>query len=211
MNVIDLTHRISETMPVYPGTQGPKIIDATTIEGDGFAEKLITFYSHTGTHMDAPGHMIAGAKTLDQFEVDCFVGSATIVDTRACVGGAIDLGYLERHWDSIRGKDFVIFRTGWSARWGQVSYFADFPLLTGEAAEGLAGLGLKGIGVDVISVDKVDSRHFPIHNTLFRAGLLIVENLANLASVDAPVFTFSCLPLNFTACDGSPVRAVAIL
>ena len=68
MKVIDLTHIISAGMPVYPGTEGPKISQATTIEAEGFAEKLITMYSHTGTHMDAPGHIVAGARTLDQFE-----------------------------------------------------------------------------------------------------------------------------------------------
>lgn len=58
MKTIDLTHTIEENMPVYPGTEPPKIVEATTVEVEGFAEKLLTLFSHTGTHMDAPAHML---------------------------------------------------------------------------------------------------------------------------------------------------------
>ncbi len=53
MKVVDLTHTLRENMPVFPGTEPPKIIDGNTIERDGFAEKILTFYTHTGTHIDA--------------------------------------------------------------------------------------------------------------------------------------------------------------
>ena len=36
MKVIDLTHTISENMPVYPGTETPKLKVANTYEKDGF-------------------------------------------------------------------------------------------------------------------------------------------------------------------------------
>ena len=38
MKVIDLTHTISEVMPVYPGTEPPKLETANTYEKDGFRE-----------------------------------------------------------------------------------------------------------------------------------------------------------------------------
>ena len=57
MKIIDLTQLITTDMPVYPGTEQPKLTVANTVEKDGFRETLITFYSHTGTHMDAPFHI----------------------------------------------------------------------------------------------------------------------------------------------------------
>jgi len=36
MKVIDLTHVISPDMPVYPGTEGPRLEEANTYERDGF-------------------------------------------------------------------------------------------------------------------------------------------------------------------------------
>lgn len=42
MNIIDLTHTISPSMPVYPDTETPIFIQGCTIEKDGFLEKKIT-------------------------------------------------------------------------------------------------------------------------------------------------------------------------
>ena len=60
MRVIDLTHTIKADMPVYPGTGTPKLEPANTYEENGFRETLVSFYSHTGTHMDPPAHLFAG-------------------------------------------------------------------------------------------------------------------------------------------------------
>ena len=74
MSVLDLTHTISVEMPVYPGTEKPVLTTACTIETAGYRETLLHMYSHTGTHMDAPAHMIARGRTLDSYGVEKFVG-----------------------------------------------------------------------------------------------------------------------------------------
>lgn len=209
MKVIDLTHTISEGMPVYPGTEGPRIRQATTIEAEGFAEKLITMYSHTGTHMDAPGHIVAGAKTLDQFEAGQFFGLAHLVDVSACKDGTIGIDVIEANAAAICGKAFVIFRSGWSGLWGKEAYYRGFPVLSEAAALRLCDFGLRGLGLDMISVDRVETADFPIHKILFKRGLVVVENLDNLDALP-PTFLFSAMPLRMAASDGSPVRAVAI-
>lgn len=76
MTVIDLTHVISPEMPVYLGTEGPRLTPVFTCEKDGFRETLLSMFSHTGTHMDAPAHVLSGRTTLDAFPVSQFVGSA---------------------------------------------------------------------------------------------------------------------------------------
>jgi kynurenine formamidase len=48
VKLFDLSHTISSTMPVYPGTEPPVIETACTLEGDGFLEKKISLYSHIG-------------------------------------------------------------------------------------------------------------------------------------------------------------------
>ena len=46
MRVIDLTHTINENMPVYPGTDTPKLIPANTYEKNGFKETFLQIYTH---------------------------------------------------------------------------------------------------------------------------------------------------------------------
>lgn len=82
MTVIDLTHTIREDMPVYPGTEPPRLTTACTVSQCGYRETLLHMYSHTGTHMDAPAHMMDGAPTLDSFGPDRFVGRGYVLDCR---------------------------------------------------------------------------------------------------------------------------------
>ena len=57
MKVIDLTHVIEGSMPVYPGTEPPVFTSANTYEKDGFKETKISMLTHTGTHIDPPAHL----------------------------------------------------------------------------------------------------------------------------------------------------------
>jgi kynurenine formamidase len=208
--VIDLTHPITAGMPVYPGTEPPTLEQANTVERNGFAETLLRMYSHTGTHIDAPGHMAAGAPFLDELPVDRFVGRACVVDVSAA-DREVPAEWLERESSRIDECDFVLLHTGWSRYWGDDRYFEAFPVLAADAAAWLAGRGLKGVGFDAISADRVGPPPYPNHLMFFRAGMIVVENLSNLGALVGETFLFSCLPLAYERADGSPVRAVAIV
>lgn len=207
--MLDLTHPILEGMPVYPGTEPPSLRQAHTIARDGFAEKFLGLFSHTGTHVDAPAHMLDGAPTLDDLGAGHFVGTACVLDAEG--PAVIDLEALRARIDLLEGCDFVLFRTGWSRLWGQEAYYEGFPVLSQEATAWLGGRGLKGVGFDAISADPVGSTDFPNHHILFRAGMVCVENLTGLEPLVGKRFRFACLPLSIEGADGSPVRAVAIL
>jgi len=215
MDFIDLTHVVQPGMTVFPGTEPPVFEVGASIEADGFAEKRITMFTHTGTHMDAPAHIISGALTLDQFEIEHFGGKACVVDVGRSVdvGGhqasKIDIGVLQARSEAIHESDFVILRSGWSRRWGSEDYFEGYPVLTPEAARWLVDARIKGLGIDMISVDEVDSTEFTVHNILLGANLVIIENLTNLELLPDAGFSFYCFPLRIDQADGSPVRAVA--
>lgn len=82
MKVYDLTHTIQNDMPVYPGTEQPKLTTACTIEAVGYRETLLHMFSHTGTHMDAPAHMLLDGAALDSYPGEKFAGTAVVVDCR---------------------------------------------------------------------------------------------------------------------------------
>jgi arylformamidase len=210
MPVIDLTHAITPSMPVYPGTESPVLEQANTVERNGFAETLLRMTSHTGTHIDAPGHMVGGAPFLDQLPVDRFVGPACVIDVSGTVG-QVPAGVLEAEAGLVSGCDFVLLYTGWSRFWGDPRYFGTFPVLAPDAAEWLIARGLKGVGFDAMSADPVGPPPYRNHVAFFDAGLILIENLAGLEPLVGRRFLFSCLPLAYEHADGSPVRAVAML
>ena len=206
MKVYDLTHTIRNDMPVYPGTEQPRLTTACTIEEVGYRETLLHMYSHTGTHMDAPAHMLPDGAALDRYPGKKFVGAAIVVDCRG--EKDISLPLLQRY--DLSGVDFVLFCTGWDKKWGTPAYYENFPCLTAEAAAYLAALPLKGVGEDSISLDPCDSTDFPNHITLMKAGFINTENLTGLDALLGRRFTFVTLPLKFENADGCSCRAIAM-
>ncbi len=209
MKLIDLTHPIAPNMPVYPGTEPPVFVTGCSLEEAGFLEKKITLYSHTGTHIDAPAHLLKNHKTLDMLPLDQFFGSALLLDVRAVTSKKIGIQELEPHQDTIRQVQFLLLHTGWNQYWGSEKYFINYPVLSLEAANWLSRFDIKGFGLDTISADTADTKEYPVHKALLRHNIIIIENLTNLANLPCNQFQFSCFPLSFTDADGSPVRAVA--
>ncbi|WP_320047582.1 cyclase family protein [uncultured Ilyobacter sp.] len=209
MKIVDLTHMIRENMSVFPGSESPKFESIGLLEKDGFEEKKITIYSHTGTHMDAPRHIIGGGKGLDDFSADKFLGKGALVDARG--KSDIDLDLLVKYEKEIEKSEFVLIDTGWGRYWGEKDYYRGFLCMTKEAAQWLSCKKIKGLGIDAISVDPVESSDLANHNILLRKEILIIENLKIPEKLYGKEFLFSALPLKIENSDGSPIRAVAIL
>lgn len=213
MRIIDLTQLISPDMPVYPGTEPPKLDPANTYEANGFRETLLTLFSHTGTHMDAPAHLFPGRTTLDAFPASQFVGKALVLDcTDLPEGSVIGMERVDAVRQLADRADFLLIRTGWDARWGTEAYFGDYPVISPEVAAYLTASGKKGIGLDVIGVDPIADENLTLHKQLFaQHEIVVIENLCRLDQCGRGLFTFCALPLKFDNADGAPVRAVALL
>jgi arylformamidase len=212
MKIIDLSHTISMGMPVYPGMEAPLFEYANTIEKDGFMERRITMFSHTGTHIDAPAHLFKEGKTLDNYNAGYFLGKAIAIGLKNIGNGEINLKSLVQYESLIKQADYLILNTGWNQHWGTEKYFKNYPVLNDKAAKWLTDMShLKGIGVDAISIDKEEDNALPIHQIFLRNEIVIIENLTNLDQLSQVPFVISCFPLKLKDADGSPVRAIGII
>lgn len=214
MPVLDLSRPIRPGMPAYPGTPDVRFTPFADYGPDGYRKREFACVSHTGTHLDAPAHMVSGAKTLDQFAVDHFLGPACVLDvTDLSPGAVIERDRLDGVKDALNRSAFLLVRAGFAVRWGTDAYLDGIPVFTPEAAEMLAGSAetnggrLRGVGLDVISVDPVGAESFPVHHALLGAGLVIIENLADLAPLPPAGVELCCAPLPLSDADGAPCRA----
>ena len=205
MNVIDLTHLIEEGMSVYPGTEPPILDLVSTIETEKFQETKLTLFSHMGTHVDAPAHVLSGRATLEEFPPDRFVGKALVIDCTACTG-TIPRDLIPAEAEQA---DFLLFYTGWEQHWGTPEYLERYPTLSDEALEFILEGEYQGVGFDTFGPDPVGS--IRLHLKLFTKDILIIENLKHLGTCGSGLFDFACLPLKFKNADGAPARAVAII
>jgi kynurenine formamidase len=211
MRIIDLSHALEPNMPLYPGTVAPRFEETASIETDGYREKRISLCVHTGTHVDAPAHLIKGAQTLDQLPLEMFYAEALLLNVSAPGKLVITMDDLAALDSRRKDGRFLLLRTDWSRYWGREDYFSGYPTLSQAAAHWLAQTGIIGVGLDALSADPLDAPALPIHYILLGAGMIIVENLTHLSALPEKGFIFSCLPLNIVDADGSPVRAVAVL
>ena len=205
--IYDLSHLLHNDSPVYPGTDSPLFEQIASIEKNGYRETSFQFHSHLGTHIDAPAHMLKDGLTLDKMDVSAFHGKAIIIHVPEETSD-IERIFLEPFSKMLEDAEFVLFRTGWSNFWGQQKYFEEFPVLTTKALEFLLEFNLKGIGFDTISADPVESTDYRNHYTIFKNGLIIIENLIFPDDLKINRGEFSCYPLPYEKADGSPVRAV---
>ncbi len=216
MQIIDLSHPLLSDMPVYPGDPAVKIVRQASIEADGYCSAKLALGTHAGTHVDFPAHLLPRGAVQQRLLLEKFMGPGRVFDL---VGKqtitAADLYGLSIVSDSHLDRcEFVLLRTGWAEQWGTKNYYHNWPCLAPDAASWLAAQGLKGIGLDTPSPDPQGDETFASHCVLMEAGMVIVENLANLDLLSVPTdqgFTFQCLPLPIHDGEASPTRAVAIL
>jgi arylformamidase len=206
----DLTHLITEDMPVFPGEPLPKFRRIRTIEKDAVNVTSIMFGSHTGTHVDAPSHFISGGNGVDEIPLDAFVGEAVILD----MSKRRNAGITDMDLDSFSGKvikgDIVLLYTGSSDEWdGAKSGSSDFSYLESSAARWIVRRGIKCVGIDSFSIEKYGSRDGSAHKHLLSRGVGIIENLSSDLKkfADKRMF-FVCLPLPLEGLDAAPARAV---
>ena len=200
-----------ETKTEGTGTGTPKLLPANSYEENGFKETLVSFYSHTGTHVDPPAHLFADRTTLDAFAPEQFLGKALVIDcTHLREGEAIGMKELSKYGGKADAVDFLLFATGWDARWGTEAYFGDYPCIDEEVLQHILNGNYKGIGFDVIGLDPIADENLTRHKALFaEKDIVNIENLKNLGLCGTEPFWFACLPLKLESSDGAPARAIA--
>ena len=199
-------------MMVFPGDIPPSVRKGATMEENGWRTTLLSFSSHTGTHMDAPSHMIKDGNNLDQMPNETFFGFGLVVDVRGCAGRRIELADIKVTSSQLAGADFLLFRTDWDKKWGTEDYFGAFPCITSEVADFIVASGKKGVGLDVISIDPISDSKLENHKIILSQNtIVIIENLCNLKAVGSGLFTLIVSPLKFENADGAPIRSLAII
>lgn len=210
MKIYDVSLTLQPTMTTYNGEPGPTVTPIAEIDkGDAANVSLYSFGSHTGTHIDAPVHFIAGAPGVDTIQPEVLIGPVTLLDLGNISEAitAADLEGAELPPDAAR----VLFKTRNSRYWDDVSgeFHRDFVYLAPDACRWLVDRGVRLVGIDYLSIEQFGSTDHATHLTLLGAGVVIIEGL-DLRAVHAGQYMLVALPLKMKDGDGSPSRVVLI-
>jgi arylformamidase len=204
---------IDLTLPLSSGDTGVRIEPARRLETDGWNATTLSLYSHSGTHIDAPVHFGVGTQTIDAIAVNNFIGPAWVADIRPVESREL-IG--PEHIEIIAGRfaagESLLICTGWSEFYGQDKYRNELPRISAELARWCVHKNVRMLGVEPPSVADVNNARelTEVHRILFEGGVIVVEGLANLASLSKPKVTFVALPLKINGGDGAPARVLAI-
>ncbi len=227
--LIDLSHELSNNMPIYPGD--PPFIHEYVSVGRRYGDVTLSKVSmglHSGTHIDMPLHFQPGGLSVDKFPISRFINYSIALDlSYKRPGEAISRVDLERFKDRVRKGMGVLIYTGFSSRWGSEEFLYNWPYLTKDAADYLVERGVSLVGVEGLSVAGFPGKEgypYParvsrdevvyVHYRLLSSGILIIEGLTNLDRVvkeckDSEALVFS-VPLNIAGAEAGQARVFAV-
>ena len=204
MEIIDISMEISEQMPVYKDREEkkPELKTLSTHQKDGVHETEISLNLHSGTHIDAPLHMIKQGATTEVYNWSHYITRARVLD-------------LTDKEEKITSKDlkkvapqedeFLLFKTQNSFR---EDCTTDFVYLDVTGAQYLARRGIKGAGIDSLGIERAQPGH-PTHEALLSQNIIILEGL-RLADVQVGEYKLIFLPLKIAGVEAAPGRAILI-
>jgi arylformamidase len=204
--IYDISLPISENLPVWPGDPPVQIRQVMRLDrGDAMTLTRLEMGAHTGTHVDAPAHFVAGGLAVDALDLDVLIGPALVIHVPSA--GALSSEVL----DGLaipHGIRRLLFRTRNSDLWaqGRTEFWKDFVAITEDGARWLVDWGVRLVGVDYLSVSSYRDP-IPPHLVLLRAGVIALEGL-NLSAVAPGTYHLVCLPLRIQGAEGAPARAI---
>jgi len=210
--IVDLTHRLLPGQEQYTVEIKQRGKPRETPTGDIMHD--VSFWSHSGTHVEVSLHFFAGGKDTSDFPPDTFVGPAVRLDFRhKQKNDPITVADFQAAGD-VKEGDIVILWEGRDTLYRTQDSHAR-PYVTKEAAEWLVNdRKIKALGTDSsgFEVRGGDENH-PNHHLFFRPGndVPVIECLTRLGDIPTPRFFFVGMPLPVAGLDASPIRAIALV
>jgi kynurenine formamidase len=216
MRLIDLSQPIFHQCPNCPAHPPVRVDLGATHEQHGWQLEVLTVASHTGSHVDAPLHKLAGGASLDDIPLERFVGKALVVDLRdSAASRPINADLLRSRLRGPVTDRIVLLATGWGdRRAADDNWHFRSPHLTVDGAEWLVAQGIRGVGIDHYSIaGAAEPNNARVHEVLLGAGAWVVEELrfpAEVFELPQPM-TFWSLPVNFQGFSGAFCRPVIVV
>lgn len=198
---IDITQTMQNGMPNWPGDTPFSFEVGFTKQQTGSVNiGRMTTSLHTGTHADAPFHFNSEAETIEQLDVNVYIGDCVIVD---CIGQEMVTAQSLEPVD-FRSAKRVLLKT---IEQPSAAFPQTIPVIHPNVAPFLKERGVILLGIDNPSVDPLNSKEVLAHHKLYEHGIHILEGL-DLGHVQQGLYELIALPLKIAGADGAPVRAV---
>jgi kynurenine formamidase len=150
----ELSHEWGHDVPTQPGFDDVLLYRASTHAKNGVMATRIRMVMHSGTHVNAPIHLIQRGAGIGDLPLDRFFGTGVIVSLTREPWQLVTAADLQNAAPAVEEDDIVVIVTGWHRRFSDsMEYFGHAPGLSKQAAEWLVQKKVKLVAVDTPQVD----------------------------------------------------------
>ena len=190
MKIHDISQEVF-SCAVYPGDPKPeRQALCSTAAGDQYNLTAFSMCAHNGTHVDAPFHFLREGKTVEQMDLNIFVGECFLARHE----GDVSASEAEDILRKANGIPRILIG-------GKIT-------VTAEAAEIFAAGNLYLLGNEGQSVGPEDAP-MQVHKILLRQNIALLEGIV-LNGIPEGRYFLNAAPLNLAGSDGAPCRAYLI-
>ena len=212
--MVDLSRLIYDGMPKIPVLPDVHVQRCFSL-GEGHALNVteMSLPCHAGTHVDAPVHIFAEGKSIEELPLDAFMGPGAVIAVKKKGGEEVTAIELEESGVPVNRGDILMLFTGWDEKFESPDYNLH-PYLSVDAARWIVDRGVKLFGIDCITVDlptplRPKDFKFPVHKMLLGHDVLIAENVTNLGRIVGRKNRILAFPLKVKGSDAAHARIVA--
>ncbi|XP_010270935.1 PREDICTED: uncharacterized protein LOC104607111 isoform X1 [Nelumbo nucifera] len=214
--IFDISHRYREEMPAWGSSDGlgqflwlPKSMKNGSLANNS-EMKLPT---HTGTHVDAPGHVydhyFDAGFDVDTLDLAVLNGPALLVDVPRDKNITAE---VMKSLNIPRGVRRVLFRTLNTDRglmWKKEFDTSYVGFMKDGAKWLVENTDIKLVGVDYLSAAAYDDL-IPSHLVFLESREIILVEGLKLDGIQPGIYSVHCLPLRLRGAEGSPIRCILI-
>lgn len=195
MKLYDISQEVFGCV-VFPGDPAPeREVIAKISEGSPCNLSKISMCAHNGTHVDAPFHFYEKGKTIDETQLEKYIGMAYVAEHTGMLTAEDAAAILKKaeEMDERSGKRILIK--------GKAIVSLDAAKVFAEAGIWLLGNESQTVGPEDAPMD--------VHLRLLGAEVVLLEGI-RLGEVAEGVYFLSAAPINLGGADGAPCRAVLL-
>ena len=182
-----LSHILDVNGPRPPGIPAPELANFSTLAKDGVGIQTIKFATHTGTHLDAPRHVIDGGLRIEDFTAEELIYTRPVlIDLKLADKETVMPEHLQPRRKDLDGADLALFKFDYNkTRLNEPErYVRSCPGFGVESAQWLRENcpHLRAVGLDVPSLSTIAYLEdtMPAHNVLLEGEgrrFLVVEEM----------------------------------
>ena len=195
MKIYDISQEVFGCA-VYPGDPSPeRQVMLSISEGKMCNLTAFNMCAHNGTHVDAPFHFINEGRTIDQVDIDRFVGYCYVASHDGDITAEDSKKIMDRAKDAAGETDCynrILVK-------GEAT-------MTEEAAKVFADNKIKLFGNESQTVGPLEAP-MEVHLIMLGAEIVLLEGI-RLSEVPDGVYLLNSAPINLGGSDGAPCRAI---